>query len=347
MLRAYFQLDTLLAPLISQWQSADPHFAKKMLEGGDRLQGIRVLQQPPFETLFSFICSSNNNIGRITLMLNRVSEALGSPLPHPTLFTPATVQTAETLAALELPLLATIPPPSTPTLYSFPPPSAFTPLSTDPLLRSLGFGYRAPFLQVTAELLTSLAADGGISTHSYLEGLKFGTFEGTLEEVREKLIAFKGVGRKVADCVALFGLGWAQVVPVDTHVFQIAIRDYKFPASKTTALTPDLHNRVAAKLVSLWGPYAGWAQQVLFFADLAVKAPSPTKGAAAARKTPTKPVKAKWEEELDALVKTPVKRKRAQVVKVKVEYSESEGSGEEEVIPSPTKRRSPKKVKVE
>ena len=33
-----------------------------------------------------------------------------------------------------------------------------------------------------------------------------------------------GVGRKVADCVALFSLDKHDVVPVDTHVWDIACR---------------------------------------------------------------------------------------------------------------------------
>ena len=125
---------------------------------------------------------------------------------------------------------------------------------------------------------------------------------------------------------------------------KIAIRDYRFPASKTTALTPDLHNRVASKLQALWGPRAGWAQQVLFFADLKTpSSPSPKK--AAARETPSKPVKAKWEEELEQLVKVPGQRRRVQIVKV--EYRESEGEESSDASESPTKRGAAKKQKVE
>ena len=45
-------------------------------------------------------------------------------------------------------------------------------------------------------------------------------------EVQEALLGFAGVGRKVADCVALFSLDQADAIPVDTHVWQIALRDY-------------------------------------------------------------------------------------------------------------------------
>lgn len=40
-------------------------------------------RQDPTECLFSFICSSNNNIPRITLMLDRLRAAYGEPLVRP------------------------------------------------------------------------------------------------------------------------------------------------------------------------------------------------------------------------------------------------------------------------
>mgnify|MGYP001613425487 FL=1 len=52
LLQHYFALDTKLAPLYARWRATDPHFAKKLAEdGGARLEGIRVLQQDPWETL--------------------------------------------------------------------------------------------------------------------------------------------------------------------------------------------------------------------------------------------------------------------------------------------------------
>lgn len=40
------------------------------------------------------------------------------------------------------------------------------------------------------------------------------------------LLEFPGVGRKVADCVALFSLDLTTAIPVDTHVWSIVLRDY-------------------------------------------------------------------------------------------------------------------------
>ncbi len=48
------------------------------------------------------------------------------------------------------------------------------------------------------------------------------------------------IGRcgQVADCVALFSLDQHACVPVDTHVWQIAVEHYSFDASQHKTLTP-------------------------------------------------------------------------------------------------------------
>ena len=42
--------------------------------------GIRILKQPPWETLCSFILSQNNNIKRISGIIERLCEAFGEPI---------------------------------------------------------------------------------------------------------------------------------------------------------------------------------------------------------------------------------------------------------------------------
>ncbi|RMZ26938.1 hypothetical protein D0859_09000 [Hortaea werneckii] len=87
-------------------------------------------------------------------------------------------------------------------------------------------------------------------------------------QAHEALLSLQGVGPKVADCVCLMGLGWGEAVPVDTHVWQIAQRDYKFGRGKHSSLTKQTYDAVGAKFRSLWGQEAGWAHSVLFTADL-------------------------------------------------------------------------------
>ncbi|XP_009198520.1 N-glycosylase/DNA lyase isoform X5 [Papio anubis] len=74
--RKYFQLDVTLAQLYHHWGSVDSHFQ----EVAQKFQGVRLLRQDPIECLFSFICSSNNNIARITGMVERLCQAFGPRL---------------------------------------------------------------------------------------------------------------------------------------------------------------------------------------------------------------------------------------------------------------------------
>jgi len=64
------------------------------------------------------------------------------------------------------------------------------------------------------------------------------------------------------------GLGWGEAVPVDTHVWQIAQRDYRFGKGKHKSLTRMTYDAVGDYFRKLWGMEAGWAHSVLFAADL-------------------------------------------------------------------------------
>ncbi len=70
--REYFDLDTDYGGII-KILSQDGFMQKACAEKG----GIRVLRQPPFETLISFIISQNNNIKRITGIISRLCESFG------------------------------------------------------------------------------------------------------------------------------------------------------------------------------------------------------------------------------------------------------------------------------
>ena len=60
-MKDYFQWDVDLTTLYKQWSLADPNFDKL----ASQYVGVRMLRQDPVENLFSFICSSNNNIQRL------------------------------------------------------------------------------------------------------------------------------------------------------------------------------------------------------------------------------------------------------------------------------------------
>jgi N-glycosylase/DNA lyase len=146
-------------------------------------------------------------------------------------------------------------------------------------LRDLGFGYRAKYLARTATAIAEEKPAGWLDSlrnHEELkdrkrdlEILQQGGSSG-YRRAHEELLQLQGVGPKVADCVCLMGLGWGEAVPVDTHVWQIAQRDYKFGKGKHRSLTKATYDAVGNHFRRLWGREAGWAHSVLFAADLRV-----------------------------------------------------------------------------
>ena len=67
----------------------------------------------------------------------------------------------------------------------------------------------------------------------------------------------KGVGRKVADCILLFGYHKTDVFPTDTWVVK-AYRHY-FSHVESNAVT------ISNKFVEIFGELSGFAQQYLFY----------------------------------------------------------------------------------
>lgn len=62
----YLNLSSNLTNLYSQWSAADKNFELK----APKFTGVRILRQDAWEALIGFICSSNNNIIRISQMVS-------------------------------------------------------------------------------------------------------------------------------------------------------------------------------------------------------------------------------------------------------------------------------------
>lgn len=191
--------------------------------------GVRVLRQDPVECLLSFICTSNNHVSRITAMIERLCQAFGP----------------------QLCLLDQQP------FHAFPSLAALAGSEAEAKLRALGFGYRARFVSGTARAISEGMGATGLCR---LRDVPYA-------EARRELCALPGVGAKVADCVCLMALDKAEAVPVDTHVWHIARQRYG-AALGARSLTARVHQEIGDFFRELWGPYAGWAQAVLFCADL-------------------------------------------------------------------------------
>ncbi|KZT09672.1 DNA glycosylase [Laetiporus sulphureus 93-53] len=324
-LRDYFQLDVDLIELYEQWGKRDPVFRNCR----ERFAGIRMLRQEPFENLISFICSSNNNIVRITKMVKTLckhySPALLS-LPPPT--------DAECSSASDASL-------EVESYHPFPPPSILAASDISATLRTLGFGYRAEFVQKTAKMLVDAHASEQLG-HASLEPAEKWLCtlrQMSTSEAREELLKFMGVGRKVADCVLLMSLDKKEVIPVDTHVHQIAVKHYGISSSSKAKgnMTSKLYDEVSSKLAAVWGDYAGWAHSVLFTSDLKAFAsyglPSPSQSPSVKERTPKKSCRSEIVSGLATPPATPTpqssssKRKRA-IIKA------SSKDGELDLLPS-------------
>ncbi len=108
---------------------------------------------------------------------------------------------------------------------------------------SIGAGYRADYLVKSVDALYHGFADD-------VEGLD-------TPSARKKLMQLTGVGRKVADCILLFGYHREDVFPVDTWIEKVYLR--LFGESSATPA------RKADELAEYFGDLSGYAQQYLFY----------------------------------------------------------------------------------
>ena len=158
--------------------------------------GIRILNQDPWETLCSFVVSQNNNIKRIMSIVQRMCSFYGEG--------------------------------------GFPTSSSLANAKEEDL-RTLGLGFRAPYIINTARAVE----DGSID----LQALKVMD----LDKARSQLMAVKGIGPKVANCALLFGCHRLDCFPMDVWMKR-AMAEF-FPGCDQ----------------SIFGPYAGVAQQYIFY----------------------------------------------------------------------------------
>ena len=130
------------------------------------------------------------------------------------------------------------------TYYRFPSPETIA--SSDLCdIRKCSLGYRSGYLCETAGVI---AEEPGWAER--LAALSGG-------EARKDLMALRGVGPKVADCVLLFAFAWYEAFPVDVWIARIMQHSYSLPPSAG-------YSRIAGEGRALFGEYAGYAQEYLF-----------------------------------------------------------------------------------
>lgn len=154
--KRYFDLERDYAAVFSPF-----HTDAYIQQAYSRYGGMRILNQPVFETLCAFIISANNNIKRITAIMARLRERLSEPVAfhgH--------------------------------TVYPFPDAKAIA-SAGEPLLKELGLGYRAAYLVKTAQRVQNGFDLAALPHMGYEEALKtLVSLPGVGEKVADCVLLF-------------------------------------------------------------------------------------------------------------------------------------------------------------
>lgn len=221
--RPYFALDTdyekIREDIVSRTDS------EWLKSAADAASGIVILGAEPWETLFSFIVSQNNNIPRIRKIIRKICAEYGENLARREGYEKCPLGKGEPCNELCR---------ECGVCYAFPTPSQI--LDEPEKLLPSHPGFRYKYLLDAALKV----ADGTCDLEKISEAH---SYEHTMTELKKIL----GVGDKVASCAALFGFGNLEAFPIDVWMKR-AIDTYFDGSLDPTSL----------------GAYAGVAQQYIF-----------------------------------------------------------------------------------
>ena len=191
---------------------------------------LRILRQNPYETLISFMCAQGIGMHMIRKQISMLRNFYGNKV-------------SVTLSGKDI------------ILYTFPAPERLAAL--DPVDLSICTNNN----RVRAKNII-LAAQGVVDGRIDLHALGDPTIP--LAELRNTLCLNQGIGYKIADCIALFGLGRFDAFPIDTHVRQYLGKWFN---SRTAlrSLTPANYLILDAEARTFLNPeLAGYGGHILF-----------------------------------------------------------------------------------
>ena len=187
--------------------------------------GLTVLRQDPFQCLISFICATNSSIPAIRLALVKITRTFGKAVQVDGL-----------------------------THFTFPEPEKIAESSVQEL-KSCGVGYRASAIKESSVAVSSGQVDlKSLTTGDYMSAKK-------------ELLKLSGVGNKVADCILLFSLDKLEAFPIDVWIARALSLWYpgRVELPRSDKLTPKQYEQVSNRARDLFGKYAGYAQQFLYY----------------------------------------------------------------------------------
>ncbi|MFN3386436.1 MAG: DNA-3-methyladenine glycosylase family protein [Candidatus Thermochlorobacter sp.] len=231
--------DNLQEVFSPSFQRRYPH----LVAGALPYFGLRLLRQAPFETLISFMCAQGIGIALIRRQVMRLAQTFGTPISFslPLAFMRKAHSTSPSFLVIKD--------------YTFPTPNALA----DAPLRQLrqctnNNSRRAENIRRVARAV----ADGSLNLNALAAP------HATLEDARETLLQYHGIGDKIADCICLFGLGHHDAFPIDTHVRQYLAEWFglKIPTASLCSRTYRILANAAREILGT--KYAGLAGQWLF-----------------------------------------------------------------------------------
>ena len=138
--------------------------------------------------------------------------------------------------------------------YTFPNPEQLSNASVSDL-RKLGLGFRDVRVFETCRLINQ-----NIISIEELETIK------NIDELKEQLLRFPGVGPKVADCIMLFSMKKLEVFPIDVWVKRVMTELYGDEIRKLKNNSTIISNKQILEYAQQYfGNLAGVAQQYLFY----------------------------------------------------------------------------------
>lgn len=193
-------------------------------------RSVRVMRQDPFEVMVTFMCAQGIGMHLIRRQVSMIAERYGQKI------------------MLELPEGKMV-------FYGFPTPSALA--SADP--NELAVCTNNNRIRAANIIAMARSFESGKLALACV-----GSGKCDLETLRETLCVHSGIGLKIADCIALFGLGRFDAFPIDTHVKQYLWEWFGIEEARRS-LTEKNYRILQEKARAILGAeYAGYAGHILF-----------------------------------------------------------------------------------
>jgi len=192
-------------------------------------RGLRIMRQKPIQCIISFLCSSNNNIPRIRLMLRNLSKVFG--------------KTIEWKGNI---------------FHTFPNLASISSASQAELLQC-GLGYRAVYIQNTARSILNQDVDiKTIKKANYTESKQeIMKLCGVGEKIADCILLFS------LDKLEAFPIDTWIIKLLQEYMDNILVPSPEIKINNK--LSPNQYKVISKKIREHYGKYSGYAQQFLYY----------------------------------------------------------------------------------